>query len=276
MLSTIIMPVARELAMVDRMIESESAFGLARADTVAMHVAEKRGKRMRPAVFLLAARAISDQDFKARSEEMAEIAAAIELMHTASLLHDDVLDESTERRGHPSANAVYGNRASILAGDLFWCRASELILKTGDRRLIAEFVDAAKSTTLGEMMSQDAHLDVDSYLSMIEGKTGSLFRAAARSAAIVTGAGEGIEAALSGFGRALGMAFQIADDVIDSRDARNGPAAIAVSLLGGRERAIAFAREQSEKAKKFIVGLGILGETGPLNALVDYAVARAG
>ncbi|MFA4974352.1 MAG: polyprenyl synthetase family protein [bacterium] len=275
MLSRIMSPVARELGMMESVLSAESAFGVPGADSVAMHVSEKAGKKIRPAVFLLAARALSNDGFEARAAEMAKIAAAIELVHTASLLHDDVLDESMTRRGRPSANALFGNRASILAGDLLWCRASEIIIKTENPRLLTEFVRAARRTTLGEMMEESSHNDRDAYLAMVEAKTGSLFSVAAHSAAIVTSSGEGLEEALSDYGSSLGIAFQIADDVIDSGDDKNPLTAKAVFMLGGKTDALKLALEFSERAKGRLAGLPPSGEIESLRLLADYAVSRA-
>ncbi|MBN1282359.1 MAG: polyprenyl synthetase family protein [Proteobacteria bacterium] len=266
--------VSRELELVDRLLE-ESSFGVPSADSVTAEIAKSGGKKMRPAVFLLAARALSNGLYSTKSEDMVRIAAALELIHTASLLHDDVVDGSMTRRGRPSANALFGNRASILAGDLLWCRASELILPLGNTRLMAEIVDAARDTTIGEMMCGQRIRDRGSYLAMVEGKTGSLFRAAARSAAIVAEAGDPMESALARYGTSLGAAFQIADDVIDSTTdddtGLSGPAAV----LGGTEAAIALARELSAEARRNLTPLGPSAEARALSMIADYAVDRA-
>ena len=178
MLDRITTPVAHELTLMEELIASESSCGLASADAVARHIWRGGGKRMRPAIFLLASRALVGGTFDVNRSELVRIAAAIELLHAASLLHDDVVDESEERHGRPSANASFGNRTSVLVGDLLWCLASDLVVGTGKQRLVGALVGAAREMTLGEIMESTEGITRESYMSMIERKTASLFSAA--------------------------------------------------------------------------------------------------
>ncbi len=276
MLEDIISPVAAQLAMMEKIMASKSACGLSAIDGVMRHISAGGGKRMRPALFLLAARAIQNGGPPKSSEEMASIAAAIELVHTASLLHDDVVDESAERRGLPSANASFGIRTSVLAGDLLWCIASAIIVGTKNCRLIEALVEAARETTIGEMMEDSLDIDRDSYIKIIDGKTASLFAASGRAAAILAASDEPVEEALASYGRSLGIAFQLADDVADyPHEAAKSFARSGVDATGGTAAALALAHEYARAAKSRLAPLDSSAAKESLMQLADYAASRA-
>ena len=180
---------------------------------VAGHLTSAGGKRIRPAVTLLASRLGDSSDPKAIMA-----AAAIEITHMATLYHDDVIDEGDLRRGVPSANAKWGNTVAILAGDFLFARSSSLAAEVGGRvpRILA---DAIASVVEGQLLQLEADFDVsrdlDHYVSTISGKTAALFEAAARIGALLGGLDETAESAVASFGRSFGMAFQVADDLLD-------------------------------------------------------------
>lgn len=181
---------------------------------VAEYIVSAGGKRMRPAVVLLAARACGYSGTRHH-----ELAAVVEFIHTATLLHDDVVDESSLRRGRDTANAVFGNAASVLVGDFLYSRAFQMMVSCGSMRIMEVLADATNVIAEGEVMQlincRNADISVDDYLQVIRYKTAKLFEAAGRLGAIIAGMNETIEAALSNYGMHLGTAFQLIDDVLD-------------------------------------------------------------
>ncbi len=211
-------PILEPLARMEGIIARESLSGIAVADAVARTSLSNGGKRLRPAVFLLCAQLLRPGE-GAVADGRAEIAAAIELMHTASLLHDDVVDSSDTRRGRPTANAAFGNSAGVLVGDFLWCAASRLIVGRAEQRLMEALLDAVRATTEGELLELSCQrggpISESSALAIAEGKTAALFAAAGQAAAILAGAAEEDAGRLQRYGRATGMAFQLADDALD-------------------------------------------------------------
>lgn len=200
-------------AEAERLLAEKLAPRIPEAAQLARYALGGGGKRLRPALFLLAAAACG-----AHHEGLPPIAAAIELVHTASLLHDDVLDEAPLRRGVPAARLRWGDRASILVGDLLWCRASELFLGAGSARLVAAAARAVTDTTEGQLLELAANAEAFTRaqsLEIAQLKTASLFALAARAGAIVADAPEAIERALVNYGTAVGLAFQLVDDAMD-------------------------------------------------------------
>ena len=181
---------------------------------VAEYIVSAGGKRMRPAVVLLAARACGYS-----GTQHHELAAVVEFIHTATLLHDDVVDESSLRRGRDTANAVFGNAASVLVGDFLYSRAFQMMVTCGSMRIMQVLADATNVIAEGEVMQlincRNADISVDSYLQVIRYKTAKLFEAAGRLGAIIAGQDEAIETTLSLYGMHLGTAFQLIDDVLD-------------------------------------------------------------
>src|SRR5512145_2548493 len=181
---------------------------------VAEYIVSSGGKRMRPALVLLAAGAMGYQG--SRHHEMA---AVVEFIHTATLLHDDVVDESALRRGRATANERFGNAASVLVGDFLYSRAFQMMVDVNDMRVMQVLSDATNVIAEGEVLQlmnmHDASLDEAAYLRVIRSKTAKLFEASARIAAILAGADAATEERCATYGQALGTAFQVIDDVLD-------------------------------------------------------------
>ena len=172
------------------------------------------GKRMRPMLTVLAARSLNYQ-----CDAHINLASIIEFIHTATLLHDDVVDESDLRRGRDTANALFGNAASVLVGDFLYTRAFQMMAEIGNLRVMEILAETTNIIAEGEVMQlmncNDPHLSEEAYFNVIYCKTAKLFEAATRLPAILSAANESIESALQDYGRYLGTAFQIIDDVMD-------------------------------------------------------------
>ena len=213
-LESIRAPIAADLVRVDEVIRRRLASDVVLVRTVAEYIVAAGGKRLRPALVLLAAEA-----FRREAPSRHELAAVIEFIHTATLLHDDVVDESSLRRGRKTANAEFGNAASVLVGDFLYSRAFQMIVEAGSLRIMQVLADATNVIAEGEVLQllnvHDADTDEDKYLTVIRYKTAKLFEAATQVGAIVGGAGEEAERALAEYGMHLGTAFQLIDDVLD-------------------------------------------------------------
>jgi octaprenyl-diphosphate synthase len=213
-LESIRAPVAADLARVDDVIRQRLDSGVVLIRTVAQYIVAAGGKRLRPALVLLAANA-----FRADAPSRHELAAVIEFIHTATLLHDDVVDESSLRRGRKTANAEFGNAASVLVGDFLYSRAFQMIVEAGSLRIMQVLADATNVIAEGEVLQllnvHDADTDEQQYLRVIRYKTAKLFEAATQVGAILGGADAAAEGALAEYGAHLGTAFQLIDDVLD-------------------------------------------------------------
>jgi octaprenyl-diphosphate synthase len=203
-----------DMAGVDRVLRESLRSDVALIREVASHIIAGGGKRLRPALLLLAASACGY-----RGTDQHTLAAAIEMIHTATLLHDDVVDESQLRRGHATANAQFGNPASVLVGDFLYSRTFQLMVGVNRMRVLAIIADATNLIAEGEVMqlmhAGDAAIDERAYFGVIERKTAKLFEAAGRLGAVLGDAAPECEAALARYGMHLGTAFQIMDDVLD-------------------------------------------------------------
>ncbi|WP_439577065.1 polyprenyl synthetase family protein [Elioraea sp.] len=181
---------------------------------LAAHIVAAGGKRLRPMLTLAAARLCGY-----RGDRHVKLAACVEFIHTATLLHDDVVDESALRRGLASANAVFGNKASVLVGDFLFSRSFELMVEDGSLPVLAILSRASATIAEGEVLQlvtqNDTATTESRYLDVIRGKTAALFAAATRIGAVVAGRDTEDEAALDAFGLNLGLAFQLVDDVLD-------------------------------------------------------------
>jgi len=206
--------IADDMRAVDAVIRQRLHSDVALVSQVAEYIVAGGGKRMRPALVLLAAGAMGYRGGKHH-----ELAAIVEFIHTATLLHDDVVDESDMRRGRSTANALFGNAASVLVGDFLYSRAFQMMVGIGSMRVMEVLSDATNVIAEGEVLQlmncHNADIDVDEYLQVIRYKTAKLFEAAGRLGAIIGGADAAVEAALSGYGMHLGTAFQLIDDVLD-------------------------------------------------------------
>jgi octaprenyl-diphosphate synthase len=213
-LESIRAPIAADLLQVDEVIRRRLDSDVALIRTVAGYIVAAGGKRLRPALVLLAANA-----FEAQGPVRHELAAVIEFIHTATLLHDDVVDESSLRRGRKTANAEFGNAASVLVGDFLYSRAFQMIVEAGSLRIMQVLADATNVIAEGEVLQllnvHDADTDEAKYLRVIRYKTAKLFEAATQVGAILGGAAPETERALAEYGAHLGTAFQLIDDVLD-------------------------------------------------------------
>lgn len=181
---------------------------------VAEYIISAGGKRMRPALLLFVANALG---YKGTHHH--ELAAVIEFIHTATLLHDDVVDESDLRRGRSTANAMFGNAAAVLVGDFLYSRSFQMMVDVQDMRVMRVLADATNVISEGEVLQllnvHNADVTVESYLQVIHYKTATLFEAATRLGAILGGEDEAGQERMAAFGRHIGTAFQLVDDVLD-------------------------------------------------------------
>jgi octaprenyl-diphosphate synthase len=207
-------PVADDMRRVDALIRLRLDSDVALVRQVAEYIVAAGGKRLRPALLLLAAGACGY-----RGESRLPLAAVIEFIHTATLLHDDVVDESQLRRGRRTANAAFGNAASVLVGDFLYSRAFQMMVELENMRVMHVLADATNAIAAGEVMqlmaSRDPELDEARYLEVIRRKTAKLFEAAARLGGILAGVPAAAEEGLAAYGMHLGTAFQLIDDVLD-------------------------------------------------------------
>lgn len=204
-----------EMAAVNALIRARMASEHApRIPEVTAHLVEAGGKRLRPMLTLAAARLCGYQ-----GEAHVVLATAVEFIHTATLLHDDVVDESEQRRGRPTANLLWDNKSSVLTGDYLFARSFQLMVETGSMRVLDILANASATIAEGEVLqltaAQSLRTDEDIYLKVIRGKTAALFAAACEAGAVVAGAPEEQVLALKAYGDALGIAFQMADDLLD-------------------------------------------------------------
>ncbi len=199
---------------VDAVIRKRLHSDVALVRQVAEYIINAGGKRLRPALVLLCAGALG---YKGSRHH--ELAAIIEFIHTATLLHDDVVDESDLRRGHETANALFGNAASVLVGDFLYSRSFQMMVELGDMRIMRVLSDATNIIAEGEVLQlmncHDADVDELRYLQVIRYKTAKLFEAASQLGAIIGGADPETERSLADYGTHLGTAFQLIDDVLD-------------------------------------------------------------
>jgi octaprenyl-diphosphate synthase len=199
---------------VDALIGSSLQSDVALIRQVAEYIVTAGGKRLRPAVLLLAADAAG-----CGSDTRYALAAVVEFIHTATLLHDDVVDESRLRRGRETANAAFGNAASVLVGDFLYSRAFQMMVGVANMRVMQVLADATNTIAEGEVMqllnSRDPDVDEERYVAVIRRKTAKLFEAAGRLGGILGDAGAEVEQGLADYGMHLGTAFQLIDDVLD-------------------------------------------------------------
>lgn len=205
---------AEDLAAVDALIHQHMASPVGVIPNLAAYLIDAGGKRIRPLVTLASARLLGGGGDGPR-----KLAAAVEFIHSATLLHDDVVDVSSMRRGKKSANLVWGNSASVLVGDFLFARSFNLMVETGDIQVLDILARAASVIAEGEVMQLAAANDADTsrerYMAIVEAKTAALFAAAARAGAVAAGRPGEEAAALSTYGRELGLAFQLVDDALD-------------------------------------------------------------
>jgi octaprenyl-diphosphate synthase len=206
--------IAADMRAVDRAIRARLQSDVALIRQVAEYIIGSGGKRLRPALLILSAGA-----FGYRGARLHELAAVVEFIHTATLLHDDVVDESALRRGRPTANAFFGNAASVLVGDFVYSRAFQMMVESDDMRVLRLLADATNVIAEGEVLQlmncHNPDIDEEGYLHVIRSKTAKLFEAASRLGAILGNAPRAAEDAIATYGSHLGTAFQLIDDVLD-------------------------------------------------------------
>jgi len=206
--------IAADMDAVDRVIAHRLESGVPLVGNVSRYIIAAGGKRLRPSLLLLTCGALGY-----RGEQRFNLAAVVEFIHTATLLHDDVVDESTMRRGNATANETFGNPASVLVGDFLYSRAFQMMVEAQDMRIMAVLADATNVIAEGEVLQlmnmHNAGLDEAGYLQVIRSKTAKLFEASARVGAILSDAPADLEDACANYGQALGTAFQVIDDVLD-------------------------------------------------------------
>jgi octaprenyl-diphosphate synthase len=205
---------ADDMQAVNRLIEQSLASDVALVSQVSQYIVMSGGKRLRPLIVLLAARALGYQ-----GDQHLRAAAIIEFIHTATLLHDDVVDSSMRRRGKDSANTVFGNQASVLVGDFLYSRSFQMMVDIGDMRVMQILADATNTIAAGEVLqlmnTHDPDTSEEDYQRVIYRKTARLFEAGAQIAAVLAGRDTPDEQAMISYGQNLGTAFQLVDDALD-------------------------------------------------------------
>ncbi len=212
--SRILTPIEADLRLVETRIGERLGSDVELVRQVAEYLVAGGGKRLRPALLLLAAGAAG-----CRSKARIELAAVVEFIHTATLLHDDVVDISELRRGRDTANAQFGNAAAVLVGDFLYSRAFQMMVGCGSMRVMQVLAEATNTIAEGEVLQlmncHDPRVDEHAYLEVIRRKTAKLFEAAARLGAVLAEAPSAVEAGLAEYGMRVGTAFQLIDDVLD-------------------------------------------------------------
>ncbi len=214
---------ASDMAAVDAVIRTRLHSEVALVNQIGDYIVNSGGKRLRPALV-----ALSAQAFGYQGTQHHDLAAVVEFIHTATLLHDDVVDESELRRGQATASALFGNAPSVLVGDFLYSRAFQMMVEVGEMRVMQTLADATNLIAEGEVLQllncHDADVDAANYMRVIHCKTAKLFEAAMRLGAILGRADAAQEAAVAAYGMHLGTAFQLVDDVLDysAEEAKTG------------------------------------------------------
>jgi octaprenyl-diphosphate synthase len=282
--------VADDMLEVDAVIARRLDSSVPLVGQVSRYIISAGGKRLRPALLLLICGAL---DY--RGAQRFNLAAVVEFIHTATLLHDDVVDESTLRRGRATANESFGNPASVLVGDFLYSRAFQMMLDAGQMRVMEILADATNVIAEGEVLQlmnmHDASLDEAAYLRVIRSKTAKLFEASARLGAVLAGADAELEQACASYGGALGTAFQVIDDVLDydgkagemgknlGDDLREGKATLP--LIAAMQRGTSEQREiirsavETGAVSELDRIVAIVKETGALQITRNAAAAEA-
>ncbi|BCK86470.1 octaprenyl diphosphate synthase [Sideroxyarcus emersonii] len=278
------------MAAVDAVIRTRLHSEVALVNQVGEYIINSGGKRLRPALVLLSAQAFG---YSGRHQH--ELAAVVEFIHTATLLHDDVVDESELRRGRETANALFGNAASVLVGDFLYSRSFQMMVEVGEMRVMQTLADATNVIAEGEVLQllncHDADVDVANYMRVIHCKTAKLFEAAMRLGAILGRASAAEEEAASRYGMHLGTAFQLIDDVLDySADEAQTGKHLGDDLAEGKptlplihamrhgtsaQAAVVRAAIEQGDVSKFAEVLAIIRDTGALDFTRQQALREA-
>ncbi|MBS3798288.1 MULTISPECIES: octaprenyl diphosphate synthase [unclassified Pseudoalteromonas] len=242
--------IADDMNSVNQLIYAQMQSDVALVNQLGLYIVNSGGKRVRPMLALLAARALGYQ-----GDKHITLATIVEFIHTATLLHDDVVDESALRRGEPTANAEFGNAASVLVGDFIYTRSFQLMVGLGQMRIMDILADATNVIAEGEVLQlmncNDPDTTEQSYMQVIYSKTAKLFEAATQLAAVITEQDADVEEALRLYGMHLGTAFQLVDDVLDySADAETLGKNIGDDLAEGKPTLpLIYAMTQAEPAQ---------------------------
>jgi octaprenyl-diphosphate synthase len=279
-----------DMLRVDQVISERLSTEVPLVREVAQYIISAGGKRLRPALLLMISGALGDQNPHRHT-----LAAVVEFIHTATLLHDDVVDESTLRRGRATANERFGNAASVLVGDFLYSRAFQMMVDVNQMRVMQVLSDATNVIAEGEVLQlmnmRDASLDEAAYLRVIRSKTAKLFEASARLAPILSGASPEVEAICAEYGQALGTAFQVIDDVLDYEgsaellgknlgdDLREGkvtlPIICALKTASASEQAIIRNAIEEGELDHLVDILAIIRRTGALDMARSSATGEA-
>jgi octaprenyl-diphosphate synthase len=280
---------ARDMEQVDAVIQRRLASDVAMIDRIAHYIISAGGKRIRPLLVLLFSQALGFT-----GPERHELAATVEFIHTATLLHDDVVDESALRRGRQTANALFGNAASVLVGDFVYSRAFQMMVSVNRMRVLEVLADATNVIAEGEVLQlmnmHDPDVSVADYLRVVRYKTAKLFEASARLGAVLASVDADLEESCAGFGRSLGTAFQLVDDLLDYEgataqlgknigdDLREGkptlPLLIAMERGSVGDRALLRRAIENGEVARLDEVIEIVRRTGALAATRDAARAE--
>ena len=283
--------VADEMKSVDQLIIDRLSSDVVLINQIGHYIVNSGGKRLRPALVLLAAGACGYEGEQARL-----VAAIIEFIHTATLLHDDVVDESQLRRGRETANALWGNEASVLVGDFLYSRSFEMMVEVGNMRVMDILSSTTNTIAEGEVMQLLNINDPDTtearYLEVIHSKTAKLFEAACQLGAVIADLPEQEERALAAYGMHLGTAFQLIDDVLDYEatqetlgkepgdDLAEGKPTLPLiyAMKNGNDSQTALIRSAIEKGERsnFDAVLEIIHATGAIDYTHEVARREAG
>jgi octaprenyl-diphosphate synthase len=279
-----------EMLRVDEVIREQLASRVALINQISQYIVNAGGKRIRPRLVLMFAEALGFT-----GPERHHLAAIVEFIHTATLLHDDVVDESAMRRGRATANSMFGNAASVLVGDFLYSRAFQMMVSVNSMRVLQVLADATNVIAEGEVLQlmnmHDPDLAVDDYLQVIRYKTAKLFEASARLGAVLAGANPVLEEACADYGRSLGTAFQLVDDLLDYEgnsnelgknigdDLREGkptlPLLVAMERASAAERTLIRQAIEQGELQRLPEILEIVRRTGALDATRTAAQAEA-
>lgn len=282
--------IASDMLAMDGVIATRLQSDVPLVSEVSKYIVAAGGKRLRPALLLLMCGVLGFQ-----GEQRYNLAAVVEFIHTATLLHDDVVDESKLRRGRATANEAFGNPASVLVGDFLYSRAFQMMVEAGNMRIMQTLAEATNVIAEGEVMQlmnmHDATLSEEAYLRVIRSKTAKLFEASARIAALLAGSTVAVEQRCAAFGRALGTAFQVIDDVLDydgdvaemgknlGDDLREGkatlPLIIALQRGSTSEQALIRSAIESGNTAEMTQIIAIVEKTGAIVATRDAAAVEA-
>jgi octaprenyl-diphosphate synthase len=281
---------ADEMGEVDAIIQARLASDVVLINQISRYIISAGGKRIRPRLVLLFADALG---FTGR--ERFELAATVEFIHTATLLHDDVVDESSLRRGRDTANALFGNAASVLVGDFLYSRAFQMMVSVNRIRVLEVLADATNVIAEGEVLQlmnmHNPDLQVEDYLRVIRFKTAKLFEASARLGAVLADAAPAVEETCAAYGRSLGTAFQLVDDLLDYEgdpsqlgknvgdDLREGkptlPLLVAMQRSSPADRELIRASIEHGEVAKLPAIVQIVRRTGALEITRDAAREEA-